>query len=207
MSPKRAYSPTEPKPVMIEVLKRWDAELFFLINDQHTNGLDPLMYWLSQTEVWIPLFLFLIYLIVVNFRKQSWLIIALILLTVAASDQVTSGLMKPIFHRFRPSHDPALEPVVHIVYDYRGGLYGFASSHAANTMAVATFFYLLFRDRYRKIKWLFLWTFINCYTRVYLGVHFPGDILVGAVIGWLLGWGGFAVLQMLRFRQKAASDT
>lgn len=191
---------------MIELIKRWDAELFFIINDQHNNGLDQIMYWLTQAEIWIPLYLLLLYLVIINFRRQTWLVLLMVGLTILIADQVTSGLMKPLFHRLRPSHDPAMEPVVHIVNDYRGGLYGFASSHAANTMGIAVFFYLLFRERYRKIKWLFLWTFINCYTRIYLGVHFPGDILVGLLIGWVAGWGCFEVFEWLQLRRKPLTE-
>lgn len=191
---------------MIELIKRWDAELFFAINDQHNNGLDQIMYWLTQAEVWIPLYLLLLYLVIINFRRHTWLVLLMVGLTILITDQVTSGLMKPLFHRLRPSHDPAMEPVVHIVNDYRGGLYGFASSHAANTMGIAVFFYLLLRERYRKIKWLFMWTFINCYTRIYLGVHFPGDILVGLLIGWVAGWGCFEVFEWLQVRRRPVTE-
>jgi len=96
--------------------------------------------------------------------------------------------MKPFFERFRPSKDPELQHLVHIVNEYRGGRFGFASSHAGNSFALAIFIFQIFKERYGWVKWMFLWAAVVSYSRIYLGVHYPGDIIVGASIGLLMGW-------------------
>jgi undecaprenyl-diphosphatase len=98
--------------------------------------------------------------------------------------------MKPVFARFRPSQEPTLEGLVHLVNGYKGGLYGFASSHAANTFGIAFFVWLTLRAHYRWIILIFAWAAFMTYTRIYLGVHYPGDIIVGAVVGFGSGWIG-----------------
>lgn len=163
----------------------------------------------TKTIFWLPLYLFLVYLIV-KLKKWDTLYILLgIALTIALADQITSGLMKPFFARLRPSHDPSLEGLLHLVNNYKGGLYGFASGHAANTFGTATFIYLLFKDRYFWIKYIFLWAALMTYTRIYLGVHYPGDILVGALIGLLCGWIGFRFANWLvkRFSRTINNST
>ncbi|MEQ9299163.1 MAG: phosphatase PAP2 family protein, partial [Cyclobacteriaceae bacterium] len=107
------------------------------------------------------------------------------LLAVAATDQLTSSLMKPGFERLRPCHDPSLSETIRIV-DGCGGKYGFASGHAANTFMLAIFFVTLFRGN-KLFLWMILWAAVVAYSRIYLGVHFPGDVLVGAMLGSLIG--------------------
>lgn len=166
----------------------WDVEAFLWLNDLHATWLDPVMYFLTHTAAWTPLFLLLLYLIVKVFGKYSWICLIGLTLTIVCADQVTSSLMKPHFERLRPSRDPAISEMVHIVNDYRGGRFGFASSHAANTFGVATLLVLLLRKRYPFIGWLFLWAALVSYTRIYLGVHYPGDLIVGGALGAFFGW-------------------
>jgi len=116
------------------------------------------------------------------------------------SDQITVSLMKPLFARLRPSHDPALAGMVHIVNGYTGGLYGFASSHAANTFASALFLWLALKKTYHAIRWIFAWAVFVTYTRIYLGVHYPGDVVVGALVGLVCGLVGFRAAQWLMDR-------
>jgi undecaprenyl-diphosphatase len=118
-------------------------------------------------------------------------------LTILISDQVTSGLMKPFFERLRPCHEERLDGVIHN-YGRCGGLFGFVSSHAANTFAIATFLNLKIRDNLPYLKWIFLWAFIISYTRIYLGVHYPFDILLGAVIGVAAGWVSWFLIVIVR---------
>ena len=145
----------------------------------------------TKTLTWLPLYLALIYLIIKFKRWDTIYILLGVALTITLADQITSTFMKPFFARLRPSQEESLIGLLHTVNNYKGGLYGFASSHAANTFGVATFIYLLFRARYPWITTIFLWATFVSYTRIYLGVHYPGDILVGALVGILCGWIGF----------------
>lgn len=128
---------------------------------------------------------------------ETWMVLIGVALTILLADQITSTIMKPYFARLRPSHEPTLEGLLHIVNGYKGGLYGFASGHAANTFGTATFFYLLFRNKYWWVGLLFLWALLVTYTRLYLGVHYPSDILVGGIVGILSGTTGYLVTTSL----------
>lgn len=170
----------------MEQVLELDRDLLLHLNGFHAPWLDPIMMWVTATEAWIPLYLFLIFLIIRSYRKDSWIILLGVALTILIADQFTSQLMKPYFARLRPSHDPVLQGLVHIVDGYRGGMYGFASGHAANTFGVAFFCWSALRAHYRWIWLIFLWAAAMTYSRIYLGVHYPGDILVGMVVGILV---------------------
>ncbi|NJN42843.1 MAG: phosphatase PAP2 family protein [Flammeovirgaceae bacterium] len=178
---------------MLEKILEWDKSLFLFLNGLHTAWLDPVMLLATKTVVWIPLYLLLLFLAIKKFKKDTWIILLAITITITLADQITSGFMKPFFERLRPSHNTDLSSQIHLVDNYKGGLYGFASSHAANTFATAMFFFLVLRSSFSYIGLLFLWAGFMTYTRIYLGVHYPGDILVGSLIGLLCGWGGFKI--------------
>lgn len=182
---------------MIEQLKVWDEQSLLFFNQFHAAWLDPVIYQVTKTEFWIPLYALLLYLIFRNHKKEGWLILLGIAITILLADRITSGLMKPFFLRLRPTNEPSLEGLLHIVQGYRGGLYGFASSHAANTTGVAFFIFLLFKDKYKWIWTIFIWAFVMSYTRIYLGVHYPGDILVGMLVGIGSGYSGFRFYRWL----------
>ena len=185
---------------MLEFLIELDQKVFFVLNGFHSPWLDQVMYWITKTEFWIPLYAGLLYLVIKNFKKKSWIIVGCIIITIVLADQITSSGMKPFFQRLRPSRDPELKEMVHIVNGYRGGKYGFASSHAANTMGIAFFFWLLLTSRYRWIWVLFVWATIVAFSRIYLGVHYPGDIVVGMLFGLLSGYIGFTLNKILEKR-------
>lgn len=172
---------------MISTLDKLDKQLFLLLNDLHTSWMDPVMFYASKTEVWIPFYLLLLYFILKESGKETWIILLGVAVTIVLADRITSGLMKPWFERLRPSWSPDLAGLVYHVNDYRGGKFGFPSSHAANTFGTAVFFVLTHSLR-RWIYVLFAWALFVSFSRIYLGVHYPGDILAGGLIGSACGW-------------------
>lgn len=185
---------------IIEQLTSFDKELFLFFNGLHTSWLDPVMYMATNTVYWLPFYLFLLYFIIKEFKIMSLLVLAGIAFTILLSDQITTGLMKPYFARLRPSHEPGLEGLIHLVNNYKGAMYGFASSHAANTFGTAAFLNLMFRKSKPWMGWLFLWAAVVSYTRIYLGVHYPADIVIGGVVGIVCGWISFKLVGRLRAR-------
>jgi undecaprenyl-diphosphatase len=194
--------------VMIDRLLELDKELFLFLNGYHVPWMDPVMKLFSITEFWLPLHAFLLWQIVRLYKTKSILILVAIAITITMADQITTSFMKPFFERLRPSHEPSLEGLVHLVNNYRGGKFGFASSHAANTFGVALFLTLLFRRSKPWMAWLFLWAALVSYTRIYLGVHYPGDILVGAIVGMLcalVSYAGYTTIQHFIEKRKASA--
>jgi undecaprenyl-diphosphatase len=166
-----------------------DKAIFLAINGWHSPFFDHLMYWLSDKFIWIPLYAVLLFLIWKVYRKGFWIAIPLVALMVTLTDQVSVIFFKDVFERLRPCHDPSLEGLVRIVRNHCGGSYGFISSHASNTFGVAIFIGSILRVRYKWIlPSLLIWATAVCYSRVYLGVHFPGDVIVGATVGAITGY-------------------
>jgi len=173
---------------MIEWLDHIDKELFIILNGMHFNGLDAAMLWITDKKSWIPFYTIMVGLIIYKTKwKSIWMFISIALL-ITAADQLTSGLMKPFFERLRPCHNPILSDLVYNIGKC-GGQYGFASSHAANTFAIATFLWLFFRKDYQAFALMFVWAAVVSYSRIYVGVHYPGDVVVGALIGMFFGVG------------------
>lgn len=172
----------------IQQLIELDKHILMQLNGSDSLFWDGFMYIVTDTKTWIPAAIALLYVIFKNNNlKHGLFILLLIALVVTLADQTSSGICKPLFERYRPTKDPEFMNMVNTVNSYRaGGLYGFISSHAANTFAVAMFISLLVRNA--KLSFMmFLWAFIPTYSRVYLGVHYPGDIFFGIIDGLLSG--------------------
>lgn len=172
-----------------------DRTLLLAINNCYAPWADTFFWWVSNRFIWIPLYLLLVFLLFRRFGwRQALFLLVGFAVAVGLSDWVSSGLIKPLVARPRPTHEPALAGLVHIVRGYYGGHYGFVSSHAANTMSCALLFSLIWRKKTATCL-LMTWVALNCYSRMYLGVHYPGDILGGLLVGSVIAWGAYIVLQ------------
>ncbi|MEL6537395.1 MAG: phosphatase PAP2 family protein, partial [Bacteroidota bacterium] len=174
---------------MLERLLTWDREAFLWFNGQNTPFWDPVWVTITERQTWYALYALLIGFLLWKYRKQGLLAVVLLILSVVVADQITSGLMKPLFARPRPCHEPSLQGLVHLL-KYCGGPYGFASSHAANSFAIALFAGRMLRPLgcwIPPVWWL--WAALISYSRIAVGVHYPGDVLVGAWMGAIAGWG------------------
>lgn len=165
-----------------------DSDLFLYLNGLHIDWLDGVMSFITEMWGWFPLYALLVYWVVRQYGKRCWWVFIALGLVVLCSDQLASHVCKPLFHRLRPCYNIDFQDLIHLPKGMAGGKYGFVSSHAANTFAVAAFLTPILRN-YRP--WpaivLYFWAFISSYSRIYIGYHYPGDIIAGAVLGLLIG--------------------
>ena len=170
----------------IESIIQFDKQLLLALNGSDSLFLDGLAMSLTTASTWIPLYVALFYLVLKNNEnvRQILLVVGCATACVVLAGTVDDSIVKPMVGRLRPTHDPEIGIMVDVVDGYRGGKYGFFSAHAANTFSIALFFSLLVRSRVLSMA-LILWSLTNCWTRIYLGVHYPGDIVCGLL------WGGF----------------
>jgi undecaprenyl-diphosphatase len=177
---------------LLEKLDQIDRSVFLFLNGLNSDPLDVVMFWGTRGLVWLPLFLFLLYLTIRTFKWQTLWILLFTAILIGISDQL-SVFFKEWIARPRPTHNTGVTGI-HIVNGYTGGQFGFYSSHASTTMAVAVFLVLMMKSRFPFLLPLMLfWAVFMSYTRIYLGVHYPGDILVGILIGAAIGYTGALV--------------
>lgn len=173
-----------------ETLIQLDRQLLLTLNGSESLYLDTLAHVLTSAVTWVPLYVSLFFLVLKNNETmvKILLIIGCAALCVILAGTVDDTIVKPLVARWRPTHDPQIGAAVDVVNNYRGGKYGFFSAHACNTFSIAVFFAFLVRSRLLTF-FLVFWSLVNCWTRLYLGVHFPGDILAGLFWGAIVGMG------------------
>lgn len=178
-----------------------DREVLSWFNGSDSLFLDQLVWLLTQGLTWIPIYVALFYLVIKNNETmtQIMIIVGCVALCLLLSSGVTNGIVKPLVARPRPSLDPLFKYTVQVVDGHRNSGFSFFSAHAANTMAIAVFFCLLVRDRLLSGT-LLLWSLVNAWTRLYLGLHYPSDILCGLLWGIVAGLVGYAVFYRLYYK-------
>lgn len=171
---------------MLETILNLDTDLFLFLNGLNSPFWDPIMIFFSGKLTWLPLYLLLIFFMYRKFGwRLVWPLIGVVLVVVLA-DQTSVHLFKNVFERLRPCHNPEIQEFIHLASGRCGGRFGFVSSHAANSFGVATFLAYLFRRRWFSIS-ILIWAALVSYSRIYLGVHYPADIIVGGLLGAVCG--------------------
>lgn len=168
----------------MSLIESIDTQLLLFVNGLHCDFLDPIMFTLTNKWFWVPFYVMLTAYVIHKKRSMSalWCILSVVL-AVTLSDQIGAGSLREMVGRLRPTNpENPISPLVHVVNNYRSGAYGFPSCHAANSFALAMFLWLYFRNRL-VCYILFPWALLQCYTRAYLGVHYPGDLMAGALLG------------------------
>lgn len=178
----------------INTIKDFDTQLFLFFNSKHNGFFDVVMYWFSHKLFWVPLYLFFFFLAFKQVGKRVWLVAFAAALLILLSDQISVHAFKNVFLRLRPCHNLLIQAKVHLLNGHCGGAYGFVSSHAANTFALAMFLSLFFRGRINYFgPLIFLWASLVAYSRIYSGVHYPTDVAVGAIVGMGIGVAVFKI--------------
>lgn len=181
----------------METLKQIDQSLLLFLNSFHNAFWDKAVTIFTSIEIWIPFYLLIVYFLIKIYKKNAVYILILIGLSIALSDQF-SGLIKDSVQRLRPTQDPVLGHLVHNVYN-RGGAFGFFSAHAANTFTLAIISAKLFKNSLYSIM-IFTWAILVSYTRIYIGLHYPGDILTGWIWGILTGLAFYKLMVIVQKR-------
>lgn len=192
---------------MIDFLNSIDTQIFLFFNGLHCEYFDRFMPIVTAKWTWVPMYASIIYILYRGFMlKQATVLLLCVVLSIALADQVCATFIRPFCERLRPANlENPLSAFVHVVNGYRGGRYGFPSCHAANSFALATIMSLIIRYR-RFTFFIFFWALLNSYSRLYLGVHYPGDLFVGAVIGTGCGALCYVIARRLGAIRRRADD-
>lgn len=169
------------------MLERIDQQLLLFLNSLNSPFFDQVMYAISGRLIWIPLYISILIFLGIKYKRKFLVILIFIILAATLADQ-TSVIVKNIVHRLRPCHEPSIMGIVHLVKGECGGIYGFVSSHATNCFDAALLSLLFIKKRWYSIS-IVLWATVIGYSRIYLGVHYPGDVLCGSILGTFIGWG------------------
>lgn len=176
------------------MLERLDQNLLLFLNSHNSPFWDQVMYNISGTVIWIPLYLAILVALGIKYKRKFLVLILMIIIAITLSDQ-GSVFFKNSVPRLRPCHEPALEGLVHLVKGRCGGSFGFVSSHASNSFMVAILTLLLIRRRWFTYGIIF-WAMMVGYSRIYLGAHYPGDVICGSMLGALIGWGVYKLYEL-----------
>ncbi|HEX7492954.1 MAG TPA: phosphatase PAP2 family protein [Bacteroidales bacterium] len=168
------------------MLERLDQQLFLFLNSLNSPFCDQVMHALSGRIIWVPLYLAILIYLGVKYKRKFFIILIFIIVAATLSDQA-SVLFKNLVHRLRPCYEPSLQGFVHVFNGDCGGKYSFVSSHATNSFDVALLSLLFIKKRWYSIC-IILWALVIGYSRIYLGVHYPGDVICGSLLGALIGW-------------------
>ncbi len=169
--------------------ERIDQQLLLFINSLNSPFFDQVMHAISGKLIWVPLYLAILIFLGIKYKRKFFIILIFIILAVTLADQ-SSVFVKNLFLRLRPCHEPSLKGLVHLVNGECGGMYGFVSSHATNSFNVALLSLLFVKKRWYSIS-IIAWALVVGYSRIYLGVHYPGDVLCGSFLGAFIGWSMF----------------
>jgi len=185
------------------MFEKLDQQLFLFLNSFNSPFFDQVMHAISGRIIWIPLYLAILIYLGIKYKRKFFVILFFIILAATMADQL-SVLIKNLVQRPRPCYEPALDGMVHMFNNECGGQYSFVSSHATNSFNVALLSLLFFRKRWFTIS-IVLWATVIGYSRIYLGVHYPGDVICGSVLGALVGWLNYKLFiltdnKILRFK-------
>lgn len=168
------------------MIEHLDQQALLFLNSLNSPFFDQVMYAISGKIIWIPLYLAILIYLGIKYKRKFLIIVLFIILAATLADQI-SVLIKNLVERLRPCHEPELQGLVHLVKGECGGMYSFVSSHATNSFNVALISLLLIKKRWFTIS-IILWALVVGYSRIYLGVHYPGDVICGSILGALIGW-------------------
>ncbi len=187
------------------MLEQFDRELFLLINSFNSPFFDQVMYIISGKLTWVPLYIVILAAIGRKYRRKFYPVILFICLSVLLADQGSVQIFKNTVRRLRPCHEPSLEGMVHLVENRCGGLYGFVSSHASNAFNVALISLMFIRKRWYSVS-IVIWAALVGYSRIYVGVHYPGDVICGSLFGTLTGWSVYKLYELTekKYLQRSA---